>query len=277
MRRLHTGVYAVGPIESPQARVMAAVLACSGGRGAAQDGALVSHRTAAGLWRLSPPPAEREPVELLVPGLARGRRPGIRTHRTGPLAADERTELDGVPITTPARTVLDLAAGLGARELERLVAHVEREALAGREQLEALALRRCRHRGAALLGRVLALQDGPQLTRSEAESRFLELVRRAGLPPPAANARVQGCEVDFLWRSERLVVEVDGFAFHSTPAAFERDRGRDAKLTAAGFRVLRLTWRQIDAAPETTLVAVARALSVTAAPSGGLRERPLLR
>jgi very-short-patch-repair endonuclease len=90
-----------------------------------------------------------------------------------------------------------------------------------------------------------ALDDDPQLTRSEAERRLLALISQARLPRPETNVRLEGYEVDLLWRRERLIVEVDGYAYHSTRQAFERDRARDAALQAAGYRVVRFTWRQI--------------------------------
>jgi very-short-patch-repair endonuclease len=220
----------------------------------------VSHHTAAALWQLAPGPLATEPVEVLVAGLARGRLAGVRAHRMGRLDADETTLLERIPITTPARTLLDLGAATAPREFERVVAHAEREGLASQEALASLAARHPRHRGAPALRRILAVQGGPQLTRSEAESRLLELFRRGRLPAPSANARVAGYEVDFLWRAERVVVEVDGFAFHSSVRAFERDRRRDATLAAAGFRVIRVTWRQIVDEPESILVAMARTL-----------------
>lgn len=99
--------------------------------------------------------------------------------------------------------------------------------------------------GSTALRAVLNLQHEPSLTRSEAEIAFLELVRNAGLPDPETNVNVLGHEVDFLWREKRLIVEVDGFAYHSSRQAFERDRRRDARLQAAGFRVIRFTYRQI--------------------------------
>jgi very-short-patch-repair endonuclease len=258
--RLHRGVYQVGPVAMPLARVMAAVLACSGGRGAARAGAVASHHSAAALWQLPPGATLVEPVDVLVPGLARGRYVGVRAHRAGRLCADETTRLEGIPVTTPARTLLDLAAGTALRDLERLVAHAEREGLAGQGVLASLLARHPLHHGAAALRRVLALHGGPQFTRSEAEARLLALFRRGGLPAPALNVRVAGYEVDFLWRAERLVVEVDGFAYHSSAHAFERDRRRDAALTAAGIRVVRFTWRQVADEPESVLVTVARTL-----------------
>jgi very-short-patch-repair endonuclease len=102
----------------------------------------------------------------------------------------------------------------------------------------------------------------PPLTRSEAERRFLELVRAAQLPPPEVNVRVGRHEVDFLWREPGVVVEVDGFDFHSSRAAFERDRLRDTELGALGYRVMRVTWRQIVHCPHAMLVRIAQALAV---------------
>ena len=98
------------------------------------------------------------------------------------------------------------------------------------------------------------------MTRSEAEERLLLLIRKAQLRPPETNVRVEGYEVDFFWRIERLIVEVDGFAFHSSTRPFELDRRRDAALTVAGFRVIRLTWTRIVSEPEATVALLARAL-----------------
>jgi very-short-patch-repair endonuclease len=100
----------------------------------------------------------------------------------------------------------------------------------------------------------------PAITRSEAEERLLVLIRASELPHPEVNVRVGYHEVDFLWRSQRLVVEVDGFRFHSSRAAFERDRLRDAELAAMGFRVVRVTWRQLVNRPEAVVTRIATAL-----------------
>jgi very-short-patch-repair endonuclease/predicted transcriptional regulator of viral defense system len=263
LRRLHRGVYQVGPVAAPLARLMAAVLACSGGRGAAAAGAFVSHHSAGRTWSLWRADRQRppdQPVHVLVPGLARGRRAGIRAHRAQSLALDETTRYDGIPITTPARTLLDLSACLPPRELERLVAQAERESRLTLEALARLLDRHARHRGAAVLRSVLGRTAGPQLTRSEAELRLLELIRQARLPEPQANVRIAGFEVDFLWRPQQLVVEVDGFAYHSSASTFERDRRRDAVLIAAGLRVLRVSWRQIQEESVATAAALAQAL-----------------
>ncbi len=117
-----------------------------------------------------------------------------------------------------------------------------------------LALARGQH-GAVAVRRLAAVG----VSRKVAERRFLELIRAARLPEPETNARVHGYEVDLLWRDQRLIVEVDGYAFHSTRGSFERDRRRDADLSARNHRVLRVTWRQITTEPEALVATLALA------------------
>mgnify|MGYP001018653413 FL=1 len=117
--------------------------------------------------------------------------------------------------------------------------------------------------GTRRLRELLDRLDGPRLTRSEAEARLLALLRRSRLPLPSTNVRVGRYEVDMLWSSHRLAVEVDGFAFHGTRAAFERDRVRDADLQALGLRVIRVTWRQIVEEPEATVARLAGMLAAS--------------
>ena len=107
----------------------------------------------------------------------------------------------------------------------------------------------------------MAIQTDPNLTRSEAERRALDLIRAARLPPPETNVRVCGHEVDFLWRRQRLIVEVDGYAFHSSRRSFERDRRKDQALGAQGYRVIRVTWRQLTEEPEVVVATLAAALA----------------
>lgn len=248
------GVYRMGPLVSPRMREMAAVLAC--GRGAA-----ISHGSAGRLWQLLPLAPESVPIDILVPTRDRHRRPGVRGHRSAPLAPGEVSTFEGIPVTTPARTLLDLAAELGARELEQALARAERLGVASREEVLALVARHPGKRGVWALLALLRASAAAPLTRSEAEERFLELVRRARLPNPEANVPVRGYEVDFLWRRERLAVEVDGFAFHGSAAQFERDRRRDAELSAAGVQVMRVTWRQISSDSVAMLVRLAQTLA----------------
>jgi very-short-patch-repair endonuclease len=134
-----------------------------------------------------------------------------------------------------------------------------------RGELLAALERSGRRRGVALVRSLLRREGGPAMTRSEAERRLLGLIRKAGIPPPRTNVRIGRYEVDLLWRAERLIVEVDGYAYHSTRVAFERDRVRDAELQAAGFRVIRITWRQIVEEPLAVAARIARALAVSTA------------
>jgi very-short-patch-repair endonuclease len=234
-------VFLVGPLIGRWTREMAAVLACG-------DGAVLSHRSAASLWALRP--AWRGPVDVTAP---RQPRPGatITVHRKRLDPRDTRRR-EGVPVTAPARTLLDIASLLPERDLARAVEEAQVLKLVTPRALAQITGRG--RPGTAALRAVLDLQHEPGLTRSEAEARLLELVRAAGLPAPETNQRLLGYEVDFLWRAQKLVVEVDGFAFHSTRQAFERDRRRDAALQAAGYRVLRFSYMQIVTQP-TTIIA----------------------
>ena len=250
---VHRGVYRVGPIEAPCGPEMAAVLACG-------DTAVVSHRSAGWLWRGGAGKRAQRPVEILVHGGVRRQVPGVLVRTVGRLDPDEVTSLERIPLTTPVRTILDLAAVASPRELEQALAFAERDGRVSRSELLSLLSRRPRHRGARGLRALIGEGSPAAMTRSEAEERLLLLIRKAGLRSPETNIRVEGYEVDFFWRLERLIVEVDGFEFHSTPRPFELDRRRDAALTVAGFRVIRLTWPRIVNEPEAIVALLARAL-----------------
>jgi very-short-patch-repair endonuclease len=147
------------------------------------------------------------------------------------------------------------------RELERAVAEGLAKRLVTTAKLEVVLERNRFRPSAARLRDLLADKRDPALTRSEAERRLLDLIREAGLASPAVNARIGGFEVDFVWRAERLVVEVDGFQFHSSRLAFERDRIRDGELGSRGYRVMRVTWRQIVNHPDALIRRLTRALA----------------
>jgi very-short-patch-repair endonuclease len=237
LRRLCRGVYLVGPLEVQHSKAMAATLS-------AGPGALLSHYAAVVLRGLRPP--RDGLIDVTVPGRKIRTREGLRVH-TAHLHPDDATRHLGIPVTSPARTLLDYAATAPTRDLARAVeeAQVQRQVtdLSLNEQFS----RYPKHRGTSALRE--AIRTDPKLTRSEAERRLLELIRAAGLPEPETNARIAGWEVDFLWRERRLVVEVDGYAFHSMRSSFERDRRKEADLAAAGLRISRLTWRQLTAEP----------------------------
>lgn len=275
LRALHRGVYLLGhlrgELEPERAREMAAVLACG-------PGAVVSHRSAAFLWELlsRPSAAADRDVDIWVRAGARRRRAGIRAHRPRHLAADEVTRLQGIAVTAPDRTLRDLSTEIASRALNRAVARAERRKLITEAQLATLVARQKGRPGAPVLRAAMGDEGAPVLTRSEAEERFLALVQRGRLAAPESNVVVAGHEVDFLWRPERLAVEVDGFGFHGSRRSFENDRRRDMDLAGAGFHVIRVTWRQIVREPEPTLVRLSQALARRGATSQTLAGRHAL-
>lgn len=253
LRRAHRGVYLVGPIPPPWSRETAAVLACG-------PEAVLSHWSAASLWKLVSPPDADAPIDVIVPAGENGPRAGIRVRRVAALEPDERTSLHGIPITTPERTLLDLASVARPREVEHAVARAEREGLVDSSGLTRLPERYRGRKGVALLRAVLKRHGGPAFTRSEAEVRFLGLLRKAHLPAAEVNVRVAGFELDFFWRAERIAVEVDGYRFHGSRSSFERDRRRSTRLAAQGIQVIPLTWKQIAEDEVATAVQLGQAL-----------------
>lgn len=256
LHRLHRGVYLVGhPVAPEGAAEMAALLAC--GRGS-----VISHRSAAKLWKLRAFIAWDRPVEVTVPGRDPGGKPGLQVHCVAAFDRRDLRHAGNIPTTAPARTLLDLAAVLSFHDLEPSFADARARGLVLDRELTELLDRNRGRRGVRPLRRLFRLGQSGGLTRSEAERRLLALVRLAGLPAPEANALVRGFEVDFLWREQRVVLEVDGFAFHAGKGAFERDRARDATLVASGYTVTRVTWRQLVARPEAVIARIAAALAI---------------
>ncbi len=248
---LHRGVYAVGLPVSEQGRAMAALFACG-------SAAAVSHHTAAGLRKFAPADGTDSRVQVI---LSRGdrRRPGIRIHWIRNIRPDEITMLDGIRQTTPARTRLDLAGTVSARDLEKATVEALGMRLTTPAELGEMVERHPAHRGTARLRALLGSADST-ITRSKAERLFLELVRKASLHLPETNASVAGFEVDAVWRREKLIVEIDGKAFHSTSGRIAADRRREFAVAAAGYRVIRVTWHQLVHTPEALLVQLTRAL-----------------
>jgi very-short-patch-repair endonuclease/predicted transcriptional regulator of viral defense system len=255
LHRVHRGVYAVGHrVLPPRGAWMAATLACG-------DGAVLSHASAAALWEIRPTSGV---VHVTVPTAGGRRRPGLCVHRDPALGAEEITTRAGIPVTTVARTLLDLAGTLPARALHRALDEAAVTRRLDLSRLDALLERHAGHHRAAKLRAALdSHRPGTTLTRSELEERFLALCRAHELPQPAVNAAVARLEVDFLFAAARLVVETDGWRFHGTRAAFERDRRRDATLTLAGYRALRFTHRQLEREPDAVAATVAAALAAS--------------
>ncbi len=203
---------------------------------------------------------ERIDVTVATRG-GRPRREGIDLRCVRRLDPRDVTELDGIPITTPARTLVDLDPVVPDRLVERALDQAYVLRLLAPGELED-TVERAHGRKTRTLRRLIAAERrGAAITRSELEERFLALVRRGDLREPEVNVHVDGYEVDFLWRRERKVVEVDGYAFHSAPGAFERDRRKDVDLQLAGFAVTRFTYKQVVHEADETLARMRRILS----------------
>lgn len=233
---------------------MAAVL--SGGREAA-----LSHASAAALWEIRSEP--RGVIEVSAPAHVSRRRPGIRLHRRTLFSAADVTRRHGIPVTTPACTLVDLASRLSDRELEAAVNETDKRGLINPEALRR-ALDPMRGRpGVATLRKLLDRRTFT-LTDSELERRFLPLAREAGLDPPQTGHWVNGFKVDFYWPELGLVVETDGLRYHRTAAEQARDRLRDQIHTAGGLTPLRFTHAQVVFEPDhvrSTLAVVGRRLA----------------
>jgi predicted transcriptional regulator of viral defense system len=242
LHRIHRGVYAVGyRTLTPKGHRMAAVLAHG-------PDAVLSHRSAAAHWEIGPGSWK---FDVTTPHSKRNRK-GMRTH-TALLDPDEMTFRDGIPVTSVARTILDLAAVLRHDALTRLVENADRRELFDLKALDRVIARRPRAAGIARLRAVLAAYRGTADTRSGLERSFRALIARAGLPEPQYNVLVAGLTVDVYWPEWRLVVELDGRPYHSSPRALESDRLRDATLQKHDLRVLRVTDQRFTDDPDGVL------------------------
>jgi very-short-patch-repair endonuclease len=292
LHRVHRGVYAIGHAGiSLRGRWMAAVLACGeparrnrgmegatveenagdlATKGGAGDvavagtttvltrwGAALSHRSAACLWGLL---AQGEgAVDVSVRGDGgRARRRGVRLHRSVSLLPVDVTLREGIPVTTPARTIADLRRAAAG--------HRGRGRISQRELRQAI-------REAEVLGLPLGESAEGDRTRSELERAFLRLCRRHRLPPPEVNVRIGPYLVDFLWRDRRLVVETDGYRYHRGRAAFEGDRGRDLDLRARGYDVIRLAEGQLRDDARRVADILRRAIRERVPETGADRDR----
>jgi very-short-patch-repair endonuclease len=229
LHRIYHGVYAVGHHRlSNEGMWMAAVLACG-------KGAVLSHISAAALWRMLKP--SHGPIHVTLPHTTgRNKRKGIRIHRSTVLLPSQTTSELNIPVTNPTRTLEDLRRSASPDLYRR-----------ARREAEFLRLPLGDHES-----------DG---AATELEERFLALCRRHRIPRPDVNVPIGPFIVDFLWRHERLIVEVDGWEGHGSKSAFEDDRARDARLTSLGYRVVRFTWRQLNDTPAEVAAMVQRLLA----------------
>ncbi len=251
LHTVHRGVYAVGHRALKwEGRCLAAVLA--------RPGSVASHRTAAwiyGLLRSRP-----GTIHLTAPTRQRAKRDFV-VHFAR-LEPQDVATVDGIPVTSPARTVLDLAPDESARDLGRLLRRAEDGGLLDRRRFETLLSRTSGHRGNAKLAAALrAYKPETAVLRSGLEKRFRDLVLAAGLPRPQTNVVVEGYELDAYWEAEGFAVELDVFATHGSPTSFEEDRKRADDLLLAGIELIRLTDIRLDREPRETVARVAAHLA----------------
>ena len=256
LHRLHRGVYAVGHANvSLNGKRLAALLA-------AGPHAALSHASAAVVWGIRRGPEPR--IDVTTKDRGRKAPTGTRLHRT-------RTPLDAVvepetrlPITTVARTLLDLADVLSQQALSRAVHEAERLRILDLREIETVLAHANGRRGTRKLGAALA-ETNPGPTRSPLEAQFADLIATSDLPRPRRNVHVDTqsglIEVDNLWPDHRLVVELDGAAAHHTMRAFHADRARDLALATESYVVVRLTWRQVTRDGARTIADLRRVLS----------------
>jgi very-short-patch-repair endonuclease len=248
------GVYAVGrPDLTRHGTWLAAVLACG-------PHAVLSHESAAALWEMR---VERtRAIHVSVPGGIVRRRRGIVVHRRSTLQGVDVTRQRGIPVTSPAATLIDLAVRLPDGQIERAINEADRLGLTDPDALRARLVGTAGRRGAPRLRRILDRRTFA-LTDSELERRFLPIARAAGLPLPETGRRVHGFKVDFYWPDLGLIVETDGLRYHRTPEQQTSDHRRDQVHAAADLVPLRFTHAQIahdSPHVERTLAAVARRL-----------------
>lgn len=260
LHRLYRGVYAVGhPAVSERGRLRAALLACGAS-------AVLSHFSAAAFWGLVEQ-SGRLPQVTVTDGSGRAI-PGVRVHRRRALPAADVWTRSAMRVTSPARTLLDIAADLTPQELRRTVRRAQVEGHANVRQILDVLSRGGSARGTPALRAAIA--GGPAPTRSELEDIVLALIDRATGERPEMNAKIRlagrrAIEVDFLWRSRRLVIEADGGAWHDDPLTRELDAAKQAALEAVGYRVLRITWNQAIREPQETIARICAALAATRA------------
>ncbi len=258
MRLVFSGVFAVGHEHlTVNARMLAATMACG-------EGSAVSHGTAA--WMLGLRSWRPEEVDVIAPVEAGRKIAGIRRRFVPPPEGGEVWRRNGVPVTSPARTIVDCAGAMDERELSGLIEQASVEGL-----LDVVAIDRVldgpRRRGTKKLQRVIApwrrYRRGIKI-RSRMEAKLLPLLTEAALPIPQTNAKLRLAgkvyEVDFLWREQKLVVETDGGRFHDNPAAGGRDSKRNHALAKAGYHLPRLGWEDLRDRPDQTMREIARLL-----------------
>jgi very-short-patch-repair endonuclease len=265
--RKHRGVFAVGhDAPTPLTAETEALLACG-------PHAVLSHQTAARLLRLVD--LDDGSIHVTIRGRFGPRPTGVTVHRTTRLNRSEVRIVDGLPVTSVARTIIDFAVDADIYTLERGIEEALIHKPVTEAQLERAAAAARGHRGAPRVKAILARWREPGITHSEAERRFRWLIRAAQLPEPKTNARLHGYSVDAYWPDLGVVVEVQSHKFHLTKAALERDTRKAARLTAAGLTVSYVTWVQMDEEPFAVVARIAQLLARAEAQTTRLRSTPI--
>lgn len=251
LHALYPGVYSivVGSLLPLGARELAAVYACGAG-------AVLSHRPAAEWWELIDGRRGFH-LQVTVPDRRIDAPKGIYAHFSQLLRADECQIHNGIPVTSPARTVFDLASQAPTWELARAY---EEGLIQGRFSRDSMIRMAMRHKGRRGITKIRALIDRdapPSVTIREAHRRLLELIRASDLPHPRTEFVIDGRPADIVWEDAKLVVEMDGAAFHNTPSRIERDKLRDSKLAALGYLVVRVTWKELSERPAAVIARIA--------------------
>jgi very-short-patch-repair endonuclease len=261
----HRAVYALAHLALPAfADEMAAVLTYG-------DYTFASHESAAAIWAIRCPKPRRGEVQVTVAGHRRASRPGIAVHYTRCIDQFDGWIRNGIPVTSAARTLVDLAPRLSLRDLERALDGALTDDLVTLKTMRWALHRAGPKRGTAAL-RALVDDDRPaSFTRSENEERMLQLCRRAGLPAPEVNVPLGRFVIDFLWREERVAVEIDSYRYHHTRLRFQQDRAKDAYLHSLAIRPLRFSDLQLAHEQEVLLVRLSQSLVSAPAELGSRR------
>lgn len=255
--RAHRGVYRLGGAQGLRSHEMAAVLAC--GRGA-----FVSHLSAAFRRGFLPYPASYERIDVSVVGRKPASRPGIRVHRAGRLVRGDVAVVESIPVSSAARALMEIAAAAPRRLDDAYDEAIFLKAARPRHVAEILE-RFAGRPGVAALRALHEAESAGDRSRREGEKRLRSLLASAGLPKFRVNAPIGPYRVDFLWPERRVIVEMDGFAEHGKRRSFEADRSRDADLQARGYRVIRVTWRQLTQRPYQVIARIAAVLALPSA------------
>lgn len=266
--RIHNGVYALPHTSDiPLGEEVAALLACG-------EDAVLSHHSAATLWGLRP--GRARPIHVTIPVGRSGPKPSaVKLHRSRTLTPADVRILHGLPVTSPARALLDVAAALPDRDVERLLSEaVYARRLVTLQEIRALLRRVGNHPGRRRLARVVAYHTGDTRTDSLPEETMFELIRDAGLPEPRLRAHVLDYRLDLYWPELKLAVEIDAYGTHGSPERFESDRRKDSRLFAEmGITVIRITRATIKHRPLEALGLVARVVGQQQAAVRSSRSR----